>query len=282
MFNNKYFYHGLIRKYVILVGTLFNDLQIEKTDLSGNVTSVVDIPITFAQKDKLLARFIADPNYDRPSSTMPLPLISFELTGINYDESRKLPTINKVVVKDDTLPNKMKYQYNLVPFNFQFKVYIYAKNAEDGTKILEQALPFFTPAWTTTLHLIPEVEETKDIPVVLDSINYEDNYDGNYTERRAIVWTLNLTLKGYLYGPIRRASVIKFINVNLYTPTVPDGKLRDAIKNTPIAEKITIQPGLTANGTPTTNINDTVDYNSINIDDEWAYLTRIIKGEEEE
>lgn len=280
MFNNNYFYHGLMRKYVILVGTLFNELQIERTDLSGNVVSTIDVPITFAQKDKLLARTINDPNLNKASATIPLPLISFELVGIEYDESRKLPTINKVVVKDETSPDRMKYQYNLVPFDFKFKVYIYVKNAEDGTKILEQALPFFTPAWTTTLKLIPEMEETKDIPVVLDSISYEDNYDGSYTERRAIVWTLNLTLKGYLYGPVKRSTIIKFINVNLYTPDVPDGKLSNAIKVTPIAEKITIQPGLTANGQPTTNINETVDFHTINEDDAWAYLTRIIKGDE--
>lgn len=274
------FYHSLIRKYVILVGTLFNDIYIQRTNSSGEVTGLIKVPITYGPKDKMLARIIQDAAIDRPSATMPMPMISFEMGQMKYDKDRKLNTINRVTVKDNTNPNKIRYQYNFVPYNIEFKVFIYAKNAEDGTKIIEQVLPFFTPDWTTTIKLIGDLEEYKDIPVVLNHISYEDKYDGDFKERRSIIWTMDLLLKGYLYGPIKKTGLIKFVNVNFRIPTVPDGQLADAVGNTAIAEKITVQPGLTANGQPTTDINQTIPYTEINIDDDYGFITRIYNTED--
>ena len=273
------FYFGLIRKYVILVGTLFNDLKITRTDSSGNVSALIKIPITFAAKDKMMARITQDPNIDRPTATIPLPMISFEMGAMNYDGARKLNTIGRIAAKGDTA-SKFKYQYNPVPYNIDFKVYVYAKNAEDGTKIVEQILPFFTPDWTTTVALIPEVNVTMDIPVILNKISFSDNYDGAFKERRAIIWQLDLTVKGYLYGPVKKTSIIKFTNTNFYIPEVEDGKLRDAVGVTPIAEKMTVQPGLTANGQPTSNVEITVPYTEIEPDDNYGYIIRIFNGED--
>ena len=273
------FYHSLLRKYVILVGTLVNDIHITRTDKDGNTTVFLKVPVTYGPKDKMLARITQDPAIDRPSATLPLPMISFEMGQMTYDKDRKLNTIHKVSVKSDD-KNKFKYQYNYVPYNIAFKIFIYAKNAEDGTKIVEQILPFFTPDWTTTVNLISELEETKDIPVILNKVNYTDNYDKDFKERRAIIWELDLTLKGYLYGPIKKSGIIKFVNVNFYTPGVPDGKLADAVGKTPIAEKITVQPGLTANGQPTSNINLTIPYTEISVDDDYGFITRIYNEDE--
>lgn len=273
------FYHSLIRKYVILVGTLVNDIHITRTDKDGNTIFFLKVPVTYGPKDKMLARITQDPGIDRPTATMPLPMISFEMGQMSYDKDRKLNTIHKVSVKSDD-KNKFKYQYNYVPYNIAFKIYVYAKNAEDGTKIIEQILPFFTPDWTTTVNLISEMEETKDIPVILNKVSYSDNYDKDFKERRAIIWELDLTLKGYLYGPIKKSGIIKFVNVNLYTPSVPDGKLAYAVGNTSIAEKVTVQPGLTANGQPTTNINETIPYTEISVDDDYGFITRILNEDE--
>src|SRR5690606_15638954 len=132
MFGAPSFYFGLIRKYVILTGTLFNQIYTAKTDINGNQISLSRIPIIYGPRDKMFARVMGDPNIDRETATIPLPLISFEMGNMSYDGSRKLPTINKVV-KSDSDPNKMRYQYNPVPYNIEFKVYIYAKNAEDAT-----------------------------------------------------------------------------------------------------------------------------------------------------
>lgn len=278
MFGQTY-YHSLIRKYVILVGTLFNDIHITRTNASGNTTALLKVPITYGPKDKMLVRVLQDPAIDRPTATEPLPMISFEMGQMNYDRDRKLNTIHRVSVKSDDA-NKFKYQYNFVPYNINFKVYIYAKNAEDGTKIIEQILPFFTPDWTTTVKLIADLEEYKDIPVILNKVSYEDNYDKDFKERRAIIWTMDLLVKGYLYGPIKKSGIIKFVNANFYIPSVPDGKLYDAVGNTAIAEKVTIQPGLTSNGQPTSNIELTIPYSDIEADDDYGFITRIYNTDE--
>jgi hypothetical protein len=280
------FYFSLIRKYVILVGTLFNNIKISKTDADGNTISLVKVPITYAPKDKMLARVTQDPNIDRQTATIPLPAISFEMGKMTYDGSRKLNTVGRISVKDADNPSNFKYQYNPVPYNIQFRVYIYAKNAEDGTKIIEQILPYFTPDWTTTVNLIPEVNVTMDIPVILNNINYEDSYDGEFKERRAIIWSLDLTLKGYLYGPVKKSGIIKFVNANFYIPSVADGKLSDAVGVTPIAEKVTVQPGLDANsnpinyfGGPNSNTG-TIAYSLIEEDDNYGYIIQIYNTDE--
>lgn len=280
------FYFGLLRKYVILVGTLFNNIKITRTDSSGNQTALLRVPITYAPKDKMLARVIQDPGIDRPTATIPLPAISFEMGKMTYDGTRKLNTIGKISVKDPDNPSKLKYQYNPVPYNIQFRVYVYAKNAEDGTKIIEQILPYFTPDWTTTVNLIPDTNVNMDIPVILNNIGYDDTYDGDFKDRRAIIWTLDLTLKGYLYGPVRKSGIIKFVNANLYTPSVPDGQLTSAVNVTPIAEKITIQPGLDANANPINyfggpnNALGTIAYSLIEPDDNYGFITMIYNTDE--
>lgn len=284
MFSNP-FYFSLLRKYVILVGTLFNNIRITRTDPNGNQIALIKVPITYAPKDKMLARVIQDPNIDRPTATIPLPAISFEMGKMQYDGSRKLNTIGKVSVRD-TDANKFKYQYNPVPYNIGFKVYIYAKNVEDSTKIVEQILPYFTPDWTTTVNLIPEVNVTMDIPVILNNIDYTDSYDGDFKERRALIWTLDLELKGYLYGPVKKSGVIKFINANLYIPNVADGNIPAAVGNTAIAEKVTIQPGLAANGQPINYYGQpntslgTIPYTEIDASDDYGFITQIYNTDE--
>ena len=274
------FYFSLISKYVILVGTLFNNIRITKTNAAGTQISLIKVPITYAAKDKMLARVIQDTAIDRQTATIPLPAISFEMGKMQYDAERKLPTINRVSVKDSTSPNKLKYQYNPVPYNISFQVNIYAKNAEDGTKIIEQILPYFTPDWTTTVNLIPEVEMTMDIPVILNNIGYSDTYDGAFQKRRAIIWTLDLTLKGYIYGPVKKSNIIKFVEANFYIPPVADGQLATVVGNTTVAEYITMQPGLTANGQPTSNANNTVAYTLINVDDDYGFVNQIYSTDE--
>ena len=278
------FYFGLIRKYVILMGTLLNNISITRTDKDGNLTSLLKVPITYGPKDKMLARILQDPALDVQSAVLPLPMISFEMGKMAYDGSRKLNTIGKVSVKDATNINKFKYQYNPVPYNIDFKVFIYAKNAEDGTKIIEQILPYFTPDWTTTVNLIPEIDVKVDIPIVLNNINYSDNYDGQYKDRRAIIWSLDFVLKGYIYGPVKSSGIIKFVTTNFYIPNTNTAAEGRGI--TPVAEKITIQPGLSANGQPINytgrpNQNTgTIPYAEIEADDDFGFITMYYSSDE--
>jgi len=284
----KPFYFSLIRKYVILMGTLLNNVRITRTDKDTHLTTaVMKVPITYSPKDKMLARVMQDPALDRGTGAPPLPMISFEMGQMKYDPDRKLNTIGRSTVKmsaADNSPSKFKYQYNPVPYNIEFKVYVYAKNVEDGTKIIEQILPYFTPDWTTTCNLIPEMEIAMDIPIILKNIQLEDKYDGAYKDRRTIIWSLDFLLKGYLYGPVKNTAIIKFVDTNFYIPETD--KIADGVGKTKIAEKVTIQPGLTANGEPINytggpnNSLGTIPYTQIEADDDYGFITMTYNTDE--
>lgn len=279
MFGQNY-YFSLIRKYVTLFGTLFDDISISRTDAGGNVTEVIKVPITYAPKDKMLARVLQDPNIDKQSATLTLPMLSFEMGQMHYAADRKLKTIGRVSVKKDA--SNFSSQYNPVPYDFNFKLYIYVKNTEDGTKIIEQILPYFTPDWTTSVKLIPEMEETRDIPTVLNNISYEDNYaSGDMTTRRAIIWTLDFTIKGYLYGPSNSAGIIKFISLPFMVSDAPDGQIVTITGNTAASDVVSVQPGLSSNNTPINYYGiygantGSIPYTSIEATDDYGFITEI-------
>ena len=259
-----------------MFGTLFNDIHITRTDSTGKTTALIKVPITYGPKEKMLARVLQDPDIDRQTAVATQPMMSFEMGKLRYDGTRKLHTTGRIANKDTTDNNKLKYQYNPVPYNIDFTLYLYVKNAEDGTKILEQILPYFTPDWTTTVKLIPEMNVIMDIPVILNSVDSEDSYDGNFDKRRSLIWTLTFTLKGYIYGPVRKSNVIKFANTTFYIPSgTPDGELYTAVGNTGPAERILVQPGLLANGSPTTNAAASIPYTEIEADDDYGYCVNV-------
>lgn len=253
------FYHRTIRKYVTYFGTLFNDIHITRENSSGNTVQTLKIPITYSPKQKALARLDADPKLNKPAS-MILPFMAFEMTSLEYDASRKLATINRGHLKKFD-ENRLQYVYNPVPYNINFSLYIMVKNAEDGTKILEQILPFFSPDWTATLNLIPELDIKMDTPVVIKSVTSDDSYEGGFEERRVLTWTLDFTMIGYLFGPVKKNNVIKLANVNFLDSTSHN-----------FIEGVSVYPGLTANGTPTTDPENTIDKSQINVDDDWGYI----------
>ena len=245
------FYFSTIRKYITLFGTLFNDIRITRTDADSHVTVLERVPITYGPKDKMLARVIQDPAIDRPTATYPLPMMSFEMTSFSYDGSRKLETIARLVSTSTTDASKQIFQYTPVPYNIGFELSVMVKNAEDGNKIVEQILPYFTPDWTTPIHLIPEMGINMNIPIILNSVQLNDSYDGNFTQRRAMIWTLNFVLKGYLYGPVKTSKVIKFANTEFFVANTVN--IQDSVGALPATAWVHVQPGLTANGQPTTN-----------------------------
>lgn len=259
------FYFSTIRKYVTLFGTLFDDITIIRTDADKHLNAVIKVPVTYASNDKMIARMEQDPDIDRQTSTPTLPIMSFEMTNLTYDNTRKLNTIGRSAVAGAN--NSYSYQYNPVPYNIGFKLYIYVKNAEDGTKIVEQILPYFTPDFTTTIKLIPEMNIKMDIPIVMNTITQEDKYTGDFRERRAIVWTLDFTLKGYIYGPIKKAPIILFANTVFYTP-----KDINDLANTEYTDYVSVRPGLTVDGLPTANALLSIDAHDIVASDDYGYI----------
>lgn len=272
MLNNDPFYFSIFSKMTAAFGSMFNDIIVPRFDANGAVNALVHVPISYAPKEKVEAREIDDPNIDKQSAVSPLPRISFEMQAPHYDATRSLnPTQSSAIVKD-VATGGYKHQYMPVPYNFPFTLWVYAKTIVDGNKIVEQILPFFRPEFPLKIELIPELNYAANVPVILNSVNMTDSYDGDFKDRRAIIWTLDFTMKGYLFGPITEDKVIKFANVNFYAPTIVN--LVDAVGNTtfkPI-DRVTSQPGLTANGQPTSNIALTIPYQQINADDPYAYI----------
>ena len=258
------FYHGSIRRYVVLFGTLFNDIIINRPDPIHNEIHTIKVPVTYGPKEKVLARLTQDPNLDRKTSVQ-LPIISFEMTDFTYDGSRKLNTIGKRYKKDDTDPNKIYYQYNPVPYNINFSLSILVKNTDDGTRIVEQILPFFTPEWTATVALIPDMDITMDVPIILNDVRLSDNYESDFETRRVLEWNMTFTLKGYLYGPLHRGGIIKFANSAIYGSLTSNTELSN----------VTVMPGLLQNGSPTTSANLTISRDLIYPDDDFGYIVRI-------
>jgi len=271
------FYFSLIRKYVTLFGTLFDDIAIERTDSSGNETAFIKVPITYGPKEKMLARSLQDPSIQRQSATPTMPFMAFEMTNITYDSTRKLNTVNKYAAASNTTTSSLIYQYTPVPYNIGFRLYIMVKNTEDATKIIEQILPFFTPDWTTTVRLIPEMNVEHDIPVILGTVQQEDTYTGDFKERQALTWTLDFTMKSYLYGPVKSGAIILFANTVFYSPTANNydtsNNIAAAVGFTSPALYTTIQPGLTANGQPTSNAAQSIAANLISATSDFGYIS---------
>lgn len=259
------FYFSLIRSYVIFFGSLFNDIYINRNNSNNEVIQTLKVPISYGPKEKMLTRVESDLTLQKPFAII-LPRLSFELLTLKYDASRKWMTNRKVSYK---VPDKpiIRVTQNPVPYNLSFGLYLAVKNNEDATKILEQILPYFTPEWTAKLNLIPEMNIQHDIPVVLGDISTEDIYEGEFSQRKAIIWTLQFTLKGYLYGPITESGQIKQIFINYRIPT------NNAILTVgPTVAQSYIQPGLTANGEPTTNVTFSIPPDEIQQDDNWGFI----------
>ena len=212
-----YFYHQTSRKMVVAFGSLFNNIEVRRTDSSDAVTEVIKIPLSYGPKDKMLVRISQDPSLN-PKVALTVPRMGFELTSMTYDGARKLNTMGRNVKKGTT---GLKKQYNPVPYNWDFSLYVFVKNAEDGTQILEQILPFFTPDFTVTMTLISGMTVKMDIPLVLNSVTSEDSYEGDFASRRSIIWTLSFLMKGFLYPSVSD-------NAKIITSSVVDTHIMSA------------------------------------------------------
>ena len=195
----QYWYHGLVRKYVAVFGTLFNEINIQRRNSSGNVTETIKVPLAYGPKQKFLTRISGDANLDKKVG-MQLPRMGFDMTSMAYSPERMLhPLLNRTSkYKGETGVIKSP-----VPYDFAFALNIFVKNADDGTQIVEQILPWFQPEFTVTINALPTMGIKIDLPIVLGGVNVEDSYEGDFLSRRALIWTLDFTVKGFLYPNIR-------------------------------------------------------------------------------
>jgi hypothetical protein len=217
MLGNAQFYNRTIRKVVVAFGTLFNDITLQRYTLDGATKKeVFKVPLSYGSKEKYLTRITSDPNLTKSVATV-VPRISFELTGMSYDTSRKqVSTLQNFSANTAT---GIKTQYSPIPYNFDFSMSIYVRNTEDGTQILEQILPFFTPDFNVTVDFVPSMDQKYDMPVLLTSVANEVDYEGDMLSTRLIIWNLEFTAKSYIWPPVKSGKIIRQANTSIYIDT---------------------------------------------------------------
>ena len=237
-----HFYHKQIRNTVIAFGTIFNNINIKRLDSSGNPLQNIRVPLTYSPKEKFIARLDqqSDLTGSDSSVAITLPRMAFDITGYSYDPSRKLnknQKITTITTNSDT--SKLNSQFMPVPYDVSFELNAFTANSDDGLQILEQILPYFQPDYTVTMIQDSTYMDTKrDIPFILESVDYEDSYQGTLTSLRRIIYSLKFTAKIYLYGPISTSAVIKKVSADLYTNTSDKAPSR--------SERVTVTPNPTS------------------------------------
>jgi hypothetical protein len=210
------FYHGTIRRYVVMFGNLFNEMQIGRFDANGARIQTLNVPISYGPKQRFIERVLADPTLNR-SVSLTLPRLSFSLASMNYAPARKLNSTLKFRKSTNDEYNKFTSAFAPVPYDFNFSLGVMVKNSEDGTQIIEKILPFFTPDFTVTMKVLPEIGVNLDIPIELMGISSDDTYEGDFdTSRRVLTWDLEFLVKGYLFGPTTQSGYIANVEVNLF------------------------------------------------------------------
>jgi hypothetical protein len=205
----SHFYNEITRKNIIAFGTLFNNITLKKIDPeTSNVLEEEKVPLAYGPKQKFLTRLEQNPDVDRKVS-LTIPRLYFEMTGIDYDPTRKTSPIQKYRNIIDDNGNEVKVQYVPVPYNMSFELGAIAKSQDDALQIIEQILPYFQPAFSVTINMIPDMDEKKDVAFILNNISYEDEWDDSFMNRRFIVYTMNFTAKTYFYGPYTQSDVIR-------------------------------------------------------------------------
>mgnify|MGYP001379526910 FL=1 len=218
----EYFYNEILRRTIISFGTLFNGITIKQD--GGDIR----VPLAYGPTQKFLARLTQTPDLNK-ATAITLPRMSFEFTGLTYDPARKVTTTQQFTVKDPTTGSESKKAYMPVPYNMQFELAIMCKLNDDALQITEQILPYFQPAYNVTVTLVESIKEKRDIPIILENITMQDDYEGDFEQRRVLLYTLRFSAKTYLFGPVSSATddIIKKVRVSYLSGTDTSNTTRD-------------------------------------------------------
>ena len=197
----EYYYHEILRRTIISFGTLFNGIEIKHDDSDGDVSSVIKVPLAYGPTQKFLARLQQSPDLNKPTQ-ISLPRMSFEFVGLQYDGSRKVTTTQTFKSETVGIATAIRKTYMPVPYNMSFELAVFTKLNDDMLQIVEQILPYFQPAYNLSVDLVSTIGEKRDIPVIIENITMEDDYEGDFTTRRSLIYTFRFTAKTYLFGPV--------------------------------------------------------------------------------
>lgn len=211
MLNNNIFYHKITRNVIVAFGSLFSGIKITRKNQDESVEQTVTVPIAYAPKEKWIVRLEQDPTTEN-QQYITLPRLSFEVTGYAYDPSRKTNRSSYITCSDGTTMSKV---YAPVPYNIDISLYALTKTTEDGLQIIEQILPFFAPEFTMGIKAVPESNIVMDVPIILNSVSFQDDYEGDFQTRRFVTYTMNFTLKAWMFGPVTDQGIIHRVNVDL-------------------------------------------------------------------
>ena len=240
-----HFYNEGMRKLTIAFGQIFNKIVVQTKDANGSVVKRFNVPLAYAPKEKFLVRLTQQADLQDTQFSTILPRMGFEISGIEYDPSRKLNKLQKFrkpktdgSTSDQT--NKMDFNYSPVPYNITYKLFIFTATAENGLQIVEQIVPYFQPDYTVTINMVPDLGIKRDVPIIIGDIQYEDSYDGNFETRRAVIYTMTFTAKTYLYGPATAGGIVRKVQSDLGTDSVSKAR-EERIVITP--DPSTAKPG---------------------------------------
>jgi hypothetical protein len=210
MFTN-HFYNSSTRRTVSVFGSLFNNLEVVKTDSAGKVLQKIQVPLAYGPKQKFLARA---KDLTDPKMAIKLPRMSFEITDMSYDGASRVSKNKKYTAVDVTDTLKLKTLSSPAVYKVGFELNIMSKNQDDALQILEQILPKFQPDYTITITDIPDMGIKSDVPIVLTGVTLADEYEGDFLSRRTIIYTLTFEVRVKYYNGI--GSSKKITNTEVY------------------------------------------------------------------
>jgi hypothetical protein len=225
MLSNTHYYHRIVRKLVVAFGSIFNNMRLVRYDQTNNSSVEIErinVPLMYASKEKFYMRIASSPDLVNPVN-LTLPRMAFEMNGISYDPLRKISNFTEQFAEG--LPLGLK-KVRVTPYNFDFNLYCFVRNTEDGMQIVEQILPYFTPDYTVTIDFVGINDLKLDVPIVFNSITYDDSHEGDPESTRSIIWTLNFTVKAYLFGAIDDIKMIRKATANVYDNTFETNPLK--------------------------------------------------------
>lgn len=270
---SRHFYHGLTKKYVTVFGTLFNNILLERRDNDNVSVQKFAVPVSYGPWQKWLAMRTEDPNHEKKRGIQ-LPRMSYEIVSMSPNLERKVSLTSRFKCSTDGKTSVGPP----VPYDIEFNLYIMVKYAEDGAKIIEQIVPFFNPTWVSMVKLITDMEPFQ-VPLTLTSVSVDDTYENDFSTRRAIIWTLSFTMQAYFFGPatgpnhgnadgsdwddgVNSGKLIKMVDVSTYSDF---GMTQEQVN-------INVYPGLTEDGQPTTNPEESIPWQQIEAGDDWAFI----------
>ena len=208
-----HFYHSTMRKSVAVFGTLFNNIQVVRKKADGSTINQIRVPLAYGPKDKYLARIDSSAT---SSMGIKLPRMAFDITGITLDTTQKMAKRNIISETHGSDITKKKTIKHYTSYDIGMSLYILAKNQDDGLQIVEQILPYFQPEYNVTITPVEGFNYKQDVSVILGGISIDDQYEGDFTERRVLTYQLDFTMKMKFFGPTSDQKIIREVNLDFH------------------------------------------------------------------